>query len=92
MSDLSTPQVSTLHCETEWVKASKEYFVRFFHVGTKFSSDDLHRFFDEPPNTSFWGALTAALEAEGRIKEAGRIALKRPKANGRKITLWEVVR
>ena len=75
-----------------WIANHVSYVKRFFRPGQTFTNDKLHDIFGKPPHPNYWGVLTANLSEEGFIREIGRVASKRDKANGRKITVWEVVK
>jgi len=91
MNTLELP-LSKIAERTPWITAHIGYVKSFFRTGEKFSNDKLHDIFGEPPHCNHWGVLTEALRKDGFIQEAGRVKSKRDNANGRKITLWEVVK
>ncbi len=58
----------------------------------QFTADDLHeRIKPGPQHLNWWGCLLAKLSNAGLLRKAGYRASKRPEANGRVISVWEVV-
>lgn len=77
---------------SDWVHEQREYFIKFFPVGTKFTVDDLHNAFSEPAEKNDWGSLVALLKEQGRIVQTGMAKSKRKTRNGAEVKAWEVVK
>lgn len=89
---MSGVQLELSTMKREWLDDAMGQFALIASRYRRFTTDDLHPILGEPASRGWWGALTAKLQAEGFIREAGRVASQRKSANGRKITIWEVVK
>ena len=86
-----TVQLELAQLKRAWIdNALKAFDSRAFCIGT-FTADDLRAYIGEPPHPNWTGCFVAALRSRGRIKEVGRVKSTRPKRNGAKIGLYEVV-
>lgn len=86
-----TTQLELKAVKRDWIDESI-CFLRFVLPQMRtFSSDDLHDILNPPQHQNWFGVLLAAMKNKGMIRRVNAVASKRPEANGRLISVWEVV-
>ena len=86
-----THQLELSELQRDWVADAAMAFPGFFTRSQRFTTDDLHPLLPKPENHNWFGVLMAKLKNQGRIKRVSAVASTRPEANGRLLSLWEVV-
>jgi hypothetical protein len=72
-----------------WLDDAASQFALIGHKLGRFTTDSLHPLLPKPDHSAWYGVLMAQLSNKGLVREVGRVASKRPEANGRKIAEWE---
>jgi hypothetical protein len=89
---MSGQQLDLSELKRVWIDdAAKTLDHTLLARGNEITVEDVRRLVLEPPHTNWYGCLMARLKNSSRIREIGRVRSSRPEANGRKISLWEVV-
>lgn len=75
----------------QWLDDSASQFALFAHKLGAFTFDDLHRLLPRPEHENWWGVLAAKLKNQGLIRRVNAVPSRRPEANGRLVSVWEVI-
>lgn len=94
--DLLSVADMMIRADSWWRDCAERALRELAGRGTDFTTDELREMgvpeLDNPrEQTARWGSLLAAAKASGQIREVGRRPSRRPKANGRKVTVWQGV-
>ncbi len=84
-------QLELTTIKRQWIDDAASQFALMAHKLGVFTFDDLHKILPTPEHVNWFGVLAAKLKNEGLIKRVNAVPSKRPEANGRLISVWEVV-
>ena len=83
------PNVQLDLLKREWIEESVGRFQSLARViPPEFTTDDLHRYLEEPPHDNYWGSLVATMKKLKMIRKVGYRVSARPTANCRPVSLW----
>lgn len=74
-----------------WLNDAASQFALVGHKLGRFTFDDIHRLLPQPEHPNWFGVLAAQLKNKGMIRRVNSVPSRRPEANGRLISVWEVI-
>lgn len=84
-------QLELTTIKRQWIDDAASQFALIKSRLGQFDFDEMHKLLPEPEQPCWWGIFSAQLAKAGIIRRVGARASKRPEANGRLISVWEVV-
>ena len=84
-------QLELTTIKRQWIDDAASQFALMAHKLGAFTFDELHNLLPQPEHKNHWGCLAAFLRNKGFIRRINAVPSKRPEANGRLISVWQVV-
>lgn len=88
---MSGVQLELATVKRDWIDDAAWSLEPILHRLGRFTTDDLHPLVPAPANKNWWGILAAQLKNKGLIRRVSAAPSRRPEANGRLVSVWEVV-
>jgi hypothetical protein len=88
---MNSVQLELKAIKRQWLDDAASQFALFAHKLGLFTFDDMHQKLPTPEHPNWYGILAAKLKNEGHIRRVTATPSRRPSANGRLVSVWEVV-